>query len=73
MTNCYRDERFPGQPRGPARPGGRTAEVRRLYVRPAHRGDGIARTLMRHAHDHAARHGMTRLILFSRRVAGSAR
>jgi GNAT superfamily N-acetyltransferase len=46
-----------------ALPGGRTAEVRRLYVRPAHRGNGIARTLMTHAHDHAARHGMTRLIL----------
>jgi len=46
-----------------ALPGGRTAEVRRLYVRPAHRGNGIARTLMSHAHDHAARHGMTRLIL----------
>jgi putative acetyltransferase len=46
-----------------ALPGGRTAEVRRLYVRPAHRGDGIARGLMSRAHDHAARHGMTRLIL----------
>jgi ribosomal protein S18 acetylase RimI-like enzyme len=43
--------------------GGRTAEVRRLYVRPAHRGHGIARTLTGHAHDHAARHGMTRLVL----------
>ena len=56
-----------GQPAGcaglSALPGGRTAEVRRLYVRPAHRGNGIARTLMSHAHDHAARHGMTRLIL----------
>jgi GNAT superfamily N-acetyltransferase len=56
-----------GQPVGcaglSALPGGRTAEVRRLYVRPAHRGSGIARTLMGHAHDHAARHGMTRLIL----------
>jgi GNAT superfamily N-acetyltransferase len=41
----------------------RTAEVRRLYARPAVRGNGIARTLMSHAHDHAARHGMTRLIL----------
>jgi GNAT superfamily N-acetyltransferase len=46
-----------------ALPGGRTAEVRRLYVRLAHRGNGIARTLMSHAHDHAARHGMTRVIL----------
>ena len=56
-----------GQPAGSAGlaalPGGRTAEVRRLYVRPAHRGHGIARTLMSHAHHHAAQHGMTRLIL----------
>jgi GNAT superfamily N-acetyltransferase len=56
-----------GQPAGCAGlavlPGGRTAEVRRLYVRPAHRGHGIARTLMSHAHRHAARHGITRLIL----------
>jgi GNAT superfamily N-acetyltransferase len=56
-----------GQPAGcaglSALPAGRTAEVRRLYVRPAHRGNGIARTLMSHAHHHAARHGMTRLIL----------
>ena len=46
-----------------ALPGGRTAEVRRLYVRPAHRGNGVARTLMSHAHHHAARHGMTGLVL----------
>jgi GNAT superfamily N-acetyltransferase len=56
-----------GQPVGcaglAALPGGRTAEVRRLYVRPAHRGNGIARTLMGHAHDHAVRNGLTRLIL----------
>jgi GNAT superfamily N-acetyltransferase len=56
-----------GQPAGcaglSALPGGRTAEVRRLYVRPAHRGSGIARTLMSRAHHHAARYGMTRLIL----------
>ena len=56
-----------GQPAGcaglSALPGGHTAEVRRLYVRPAHCGSGIARTLIGHAHDHAARHGMTRLIL----------
>jgi ribosomal protein S18 acetylase RimI-like enzyme len=41
----------------------RTAEVKRLYVRPASRGNGIARTLMSHAHHHAARNGITRLIL----------
>jgi len=41
----------------------RTAEIRRLYVRPDWRGNGIARTLMRHAHHHAGQHGMTRLIL----------
>jgi GNAT superfamily N-acetyltransferase len=41
----------------------RTAEVKRLYVRPASRGNGIARTLMSHAHHHAAWNGITRLIL----------
>jgi len=40
-----------------------TAEIKRLYVRPACRGTGIARTLMSHAHHHAAQHGLTRLIL----------
>ena len=39
------------------------AEVKRLYVRPARRGLGIARILMRHAHHHAARHGIARLSL----------
>lgn len=56
-----------GQPVGcvglAAQPGGRTAEVRRLYVRPARRGYGIAGLLMSHAHHHAAQQGMTRLIL----------
>jgi GNAT superfamily N-acetyltransferase len=56
-----------GQPVGcaglSALPGGYTAEVRRLYVRPAHRRNGIARLLMSGAHHHAAQHGMTRLIL----------
>jgi len=41
----------------------RTAEIKRLYVRPAHRRKGIASTLMSHAHHHAAQHGITRLIL----------
>jgi ribosomal protein S18 acetylase RimI-like enzyme len=41
----------------------RTAEVKRLYIRPAWRGNGIARILMNHAHHHAAEHGITRLIL----------
>lgn len=56
-----------GQPAGcvglapcPAR---HTAEIKRLYVRPAHRGQRIASTLMSHAHHHAAQHGITRLIL----------
>jgi GNAT superfamily N-acetyltransferase len=44
-------------------PAERTAEIKRLYVRPAHRGNGIARTLMSHAHHQAARQGMNRLIL----------
>jgi ribosomal protein S18 acetylase RimI-like enzyme len=41
----------------------RTAEIKRLYVQPAWRGNGIARTLMNHAHHHAAQHSITRLIL----------
>jgi ribosomal protein S18 acetylase RimI-like enzyme len=41
----------------------RTAEIKRLYVRPAHQGRGIARTLMTNAHHHAARNGVARLIL----------
>ena len=41
----------------------RTAEIKRLYVRPAYRGKGIARILMSHAHHHAAQHGITRLVL----------
>jgi GNAT superfamily N-acetyltransferase len=40
-----------------------TAEVKRLYVRPASRGHGIARALMSRVHDHAARAGLTRLVL----------
>lgn len=56
-----------GQPAGcvglAALPAQRAVEVRRLYVRPAFRGTGIARALMGQAHDHAARHGMTRLVL----------
>jgi ribosomal protein S18 acetylase RimI-like enzyme len=44
-------------------PDERTAEIKRLYVRPAWRRNGIARTLMNHAHHHAAQHGITRLIL----------
>lgn len=39
-----------------------TAEIRRLYVRPAHRG-GIGRILMNHAHRHAARNYFTRVVV----------
>jgi ribosomal protein S18 acetylase RimI-like enzyme len=41
----------------------RTVEVKRLYVRPAYRRDGIARTLMTSAHEHAAAAGFTRTVL----------
>ncbi|WP_250286649.1 MULTISPECIES: GNAT family N-acetyltransferase [unclassified Frankia] len=44
------------------RPPASTAEIKRLYVRPTHRG-GIGRVLMEHAHQHAARHRFTRLVL----------
>ena len=44
-------------------PAEHTAEIKRLYVRPTHRKKGIARTLMSHAHHHAAQHGITRLVL----------
>jgi ribosomal protein S18 acetylase RimI-like enzyme len=40
-----------------------TAEVKRLYVRPAHRGGGTARLLMEEAHRHAAESGFDRLVL----------
>lgn len=40
-----------------------TIEVKRLYIRPAHRRTGAARTLMRHAHRHAVDHGFGRLVL----------
>jgi len=39
-----------------------TAEVKRLYVRPAHRG-GMGRALMHHLHQHAAAHGLHHLVL----------
>jgi GNAT superfamily N-acetyltransferase len=56
-----------GQPAGcaglAACPAEHTAEIKRLYVRPAHRGKTIATTLMNHAHNHAAQHGITRLAL----------
>ncbi len=39
-----------------------TAEVKRLYVRPTHRG-GIGAVLMSHAHRLAAERGFTRLVL----------
>jgi GNAT superfamily N-acetyltransferase len=38
-------------------------EVRRLYVRPAHRGRGVARLLMERAHHHAQRPDFERLVL----------
>jgi GNAT superfamily N-acetyltransferase len=40
-----------------------TIEIKRLYVRPTHRRAGAARTLMQHAHHHAAHHGFNRLVL----------
>jgi GNAT superfamily N-acetyltransferase len=40
-----------------------TIEVRRLYVRPAHRHAGVARLLVDQAHQYATRQGFHRLIL----------
>ena len=45
------------------RGGGRTAEVKRLYVRPAYRRTGIARELMARIHEHAAKQGIATLLL----------
>jgi ribosomal protein S18 acetylase RimI-like enzyme len=39
------------------------AEIKRLYVRPAFRRQGIAGLLMRRAHQHAACHDLTRIVL----------
>lgn len=39
------------------------AEVSRLYVRPAHRGAGVARALMTTLLDHARAAGFTRVVL----------
>ena len=38
-------------------------EVKRLYVRPAHRRDGIGRLLMSRAHRHAGQQRFSRLML----------
>jgi ribosomal protein S18 acetylase RimI-like enzyme len=49
-----------------------TAEIKRLYVRPAYRGRGFARALMEQAHSHAAGRGYDRAlldVLAARRVA----
>jgi GNAT superfamily N-acetyltransferase len=43
--------------------GDHTAEVKRLYVRPAFRGAGIARALMSAIHSRAAELGFTTLLL----------
>jgi GNAT superfamily N-acetyltransferase len=42
-----------------------TGEVKRLYVEPAHRGRGHARTAMRTAHESAVEAGLRRLVLES--------
>lgn len=39
--------------------GSGNAEVKRLYVRPAHRRGGIGRALMAHLHAHADRHRLS--------------
>nr|WP_286186126.1 GNAT family N-acetyltransferase [Sphaerisporangium cinnabarinum] len=48
--------------RGGAHPA-RTGEVKRLYVEPAHRGRGHARTAMRALHERAVAAGLDRLVL----------
>jgi putative acetyltransferase len=58
--------RVAGEPVGcaglkPLEPG--VAEVTRMYVRPAHRGHGISRMLLRKVEDMAKRYGMNTLRL----------
>ncbi|MBM7788383.1 GNAT family N-acetyltransferase [Tenggerimyces flavus] len=38
-------------------------EVKRLYVRPEHRSNGVGRRLMEHLHERAAERGMRRVVL----------
>ncbi|HVZ93200.1 MAG TPA: N-acetyltransferase [Phycisphaerales bacterium] len=39
------------------------AEVKRMYVRPAHRGQGLSKLMLHHLADHAAAHGFRTLRL----------
>jgi ribosomal protein S18 acetylase RimI-like enzyme len=49
-----------------------TVEVKRLYVRAAHRRRGLAGALMRGAHRHARQHGFTRAVLSVMPTRGGA-
>ncbi|MBB5071038.1 GNAT family N-acetyltransferase [Saccharopolyspora gloriosae] len=50
-----------------------TAELKRMYVRPAHRGAGVGRALLVAAEQAAAALGATRIVLDTRTVLVEAR
>ena len=47
-------------------------ELRRMYVAPAHRRKGLARTMLRHAEEQARKLGYTRIVLSTAEVQQAA-
>ena len=49
-----------------------TAEIKRMYVRPSHRGAGLSRTMLVALEASAVEHGWTRLVLETGRLQTAA-